>query len=92
MILFLEDRMKENGQKSKRQMRRNKIFWSKLTPEERFRLWHYEREQNMYGFMGGYLPDDSSECMSCGNPMLGAGQCVKCLDDFIAIVNKAEGK
>lgn len=73
-------------------MKRDKQFWLSFTPEERIRLWHYERDQNRFSRMGGYLPDDSSECVSCGDPMLGSGQCSRCLNDFISLLKKGEGK
>lgn len=31
-----------------------------------------------YGGSGGYLPDDCSECDTCGQPMLGSGNCPAC--------------
>jgi len=73
-------------------MRRTKEFWARLTKEERSYLVYIEKNKNNYNWMGGYLPDDCSECVVCGLPMLGSGMCHHCYEDYVSLVNKGSGK
>lgn len=73
-------------------MKRDKKFWSRLNKEERSEFVRLERAGNQYGSMGGYLPDDCSECTNCGNPTTGFGLCNDCLDRIIYLTDKVEGR
>ena len=72
-------------------MRRTKEWWAQLSTEERSRLVYLERSENLSGSRGtGGLPDDCSECGSCGWPHLGTGLCDKCLQEMIDLIEKAD--
>jgi len=73
-------------------MRRTKEFWARLDKDERSCLVYLERNRNKYGGMGGYLPDDCSECVACGTAMLGSGMCPHCSNDYEKLIAKGEGK
>ena len=73
-------------------MRRTKEFWSRLNKQERSYLVYIERNANKGTCMGGYLPDDCSECNVCGNAQLGSGTCMHCLNDWNELIKKGEGK
>ena len=69
-----------------------------FTKENMARLTRFERGEMMrlqmsqsggsYG-AGGYLPDDCSECGSCGEPILGTGWCGRCFERFDELSQKA---
>lgn len=73
-------------------MKRTKEWWANLEKWER--VWLVGAEYNRhrgggYG-AGGYLPDDCSECSICGEPQLGSGACIACLEKMDRIINKAD--
>jgi hypothetical protein len=68
-------------------MKRTKEWWSKFSSEDKWFIWHFEREQNNYGHMGGYLPDDCSECVVCGDPMFSSGVCTHCLNRYTKLID-----
>lgn len=72
-------------------MKRTKVWWSKLTTEERSFIMYYDKASKNYGSYGsgGYLPDDCSECPVCGQAMLGSGTCRYCNQNYDEIINKA---
>lgn len=72
-------------------MRRTKEWWARLTAQERKELVWMEKYNNTYGRMGGYYPDDCSECTACGNAMLGSGMCPWCRNRCQELVDKANG-
>lgn len=62
-------------------MRRTSEWWARLLPEERSILVWLEKLDARGGSSGSsYLPDDCSECNGCGNPQMGSGLCVRCLE------------
>jgi hypothetical protein len=70
-------------------MKRNKEWWDKYTKQERHFIYHFERNINKYNQMGGYLPDDCSECTNCGEPMLGSGVCcMHCFNDYDKLISR----
>jgi len=72
-------------------MRRNKEWWTRLTPEERSELVLMER----YQYKGGrssYLPDDCSECGICGEPTLGSSPCRWCCNRMDELIRKGDGE
>ena len=70
--------------------RYNKRWWRALTKDERRKLVQImTSRRGRYG-SGGYLPDDSSECGSCGEPMLGTGLCRSCYRVYAALHQKAD--
>lgn len=73
-------------------MRRTKEWWAALEKWERVWLVHAERWQHKYGGygVGGYLPDDCSECSICGQAQLGSGACAYCLGEMGRIISKAD--
>jgi len=72
-------------------MERTKQWWSHLTKEERSTLVYLERSANHYGSMGGYIPDDCSDCSACGNPMMGCGGlCSWCSSQLDELICKAD--
>ena len=73
-------------------MKRTKEWWAALTKEERSELIWLERKNysGSYGD-GGYLPDDCSECCSCGQPQLGSGLCPVCSNRLTYLIEKANG-
>jgi len=70
-------------------VKRTKQWWSALSKAERSYLVYAERFQNSYSGMGGYLPDDCSECRVCGDPMLGSGTCTYCINKISKLITKA---
>jgi len=73
-------------------MRRTKQWWKKFSKAERSYIVYFEKQKNKFHSYGGggYLPDDSSECPVCGNPMLGSGTCKYCYDKYDSIIKKAD--
>ena len=69
-------------------MKFSKEQWSKLNKEERSWLVSYYHHENDNSKYGGYLPDDSSECPVCGQPVIGGGVCTNCLDHAIKLEEK----
>ncbi len=69
-------------------MKRNKIWWARLSKNERKRLFHLEHTSNSSYGGGGYLPDDCSECGGCGNPMMGSGLYHNCYLEIQSLINK----
>jgi hypothetical protein len=67
-------------------MKRTKDWWSRLPEGGSWFVWNYERSQNKYGGMGGYLPDDCSECVICSLPMLGSGTCTYCDNEYDRLI------
>lgn len=67
-------------------MRRTKEWWAALTPEERSHLVNIERGNNGGN---GNLPDDSSGCDACGQPILGDGLCDYCYESWKGYIEKA---
>ncbi len=63
-------------------MRRTKQWWAQLAEDERAYLVYLERAAGKYYGMGGYLPDDCSECSACSQPMLGSGLCPHCCNEL----------
>ena len=63
--------------------------WNNLTKEERGR---YMRLQMSAGNGGvgrnPYLPDDSAECKSCGQPILWTGWCKDCYQEWKQLRDK----
>ncbi len=72
-------------------MKYTKEGWGRLNPSERTWLVFYNKHCNEYNCAGGYLPDDSSECVICGDPMLGSGVCGNCLNIAINLSEKMKG-
>lgn len=72
-------------------MKRTKQWWAKLDKDERARLVWLEKYSNHYYSNDGYLPDDCSECSGCGDPCMGSGLCIHCLNEIQRIVDKANG-
>lgn len=70
-------------------MRRTKEWWARLDKEERSYLVYLEKRANRYGGMGGYIPDDCSECTACGLPMTGSGMCLSCWKELDKLIKKA---
>ena len=70
-------------------MKRTKEWWHRLTKDERRRLFELEHPYGSQYGVGGYLPDDCSECGRCGNPMLGCGLCRTCLTELDRLITKA---
>ena len=64
-------------------MKYTKEMWGRLLPEERCWLGYYHKHCNEWGVMGagGYLPEDSSECVICDQPQMGSGVCMACLKE-----------
>ena len=64
-------------------MKYTKEMWGRLLPEERYWLGYYHKHCNEWGVMGagGYLPEDSSECVICDQPQMGGGVCIACLKE-----------
>lgn len=50
------------------------LNWNNLNQDER-REYMFLQMSKSYGGNSGYLPDDSSECGVCGEPILGYGWC-----------------
>lgn len=73
-------------------MRRTKEWWARLSPGERSRLVWLERSANRLSSHSAYLPDDCTECPSCGDPQLGSELCAHCDRELIALVKKAAGE
>ena len=69
-------------------MKRDKAWWARLTKEERSQLIALEQDEYRGG-RSGSLPDDCSECGSCGNPTIGIGLCMMCLDIYYKLLRKA---
>jgi len=67
--------------------------WANLTKEERAEYMRLQMSHsgNSYGG-GGYLPDDCSDCGSCGEPMLGTGRCPSCSSRYRTLREKLEAK
>lgn len=63
----------------------------RLTREERAELMRLQMSPS-YGRKSVYLPDGTSSCGACGEPILGSGWCVYCLDRFDGLVAKAKGE
>lgn len=64
--------------------------WNNLSTDERR---EYMQIQTAHG--GGksaYLPDDCSECPSCGQPTLGYGKCQDCLRRLRQLWSKLKGE
>lgn len=72
-------------------MKRTKDWWARLTPDERYFVWCYERQKNIYWGRGGYLPDNCSECPVCSDPCLGNGPCLTCIRKHVELIRKANG-
>ena len=71
-------------------MKYTKEQWSKLNEMERSWLVYFYKHENDdwdYG-AGGYLPDDCGECPVCGQPVLGGGVCIHCLDYAMELEKK----
>jgi len=69
-----------------------KVNWDNLTKEERSVYMHIQMSHsNQYGGRG-YLPDDCSDCGSCGQPMLGVGICSSCYQRWKVLDDKLRGK
>ena len=64
--------------------------FARLTAEERGRLMYLQMSP-AYGGRSSFLPDDCSECGSCGEPTLGSGWCRRCSDDYNRLITKAVG-
>lgn len=64
-----------------------KINWNNLTKEERSEYMMYQMSPS-YCSNDGYLPDDCSDCGSCGQPILGSGWCNSCYKRFDELRNK----
>jgi hypothetical protein len=72
---------------------RDKRFWQNLNKEERSQLMYIQMGYSGSGYgAGGYLPDDCSECDSCGQPILGTGWCDSCYNTWQRLFNKGCGK
>jgi len=71
-------------------MKRTKEWWARLTREERAELVWIEHGANHPTGLGGYLPDDCSECGACGRAMLGSGLCSYCSSRLDELLNKAD--
>lgn len=69
-------------------MRRTKQWWSSLTKDERSELVGLERSER-YSGRSAYIPDDCSECGSCGTPHLGHGLCPLCTIRLYELTQKA---
>lgn len=66
-------------------------WWRGLTKNERRHLVGLMTAHG--GGMGGYLPDDCSECTYCGQPILGyPSLCRGCYNDYKALHDKADAK
>jgi hypothetical protein len=72
-------------------MKRTKDWWSRLTKEQRSKLYYLERASNNLGKGSYYLPDNCSECGHCGNPVLGGSLCNDCLDELLKLYKIADG-
>ncbi len=66
--------------------RRTKEWWDALGNEKGF-VWYFERHADK-GVGSDYLPDDCTECGSCGLPTLGYGPCRYCLDRYLDAVGE----
>jgi len=73
-------------------MRRTKEWWARLEPWERQALVRLERDNNRLGSGSAYLPEDCTECPSCGNPTVGVGMCQSCSSVLEKLLAKANRK
>jgi len=71
-------------------MKRDAVWWARLTKDERSQLIVLERAEHRGG-SSVWLPDDCSECGSCGNPTLGIGLCSNCSGVYYKLLSKANG-
>jgi len=69
-------------------MRRTKQWWEILSKDERARLVYLERSNNKIGSHSAYLPDDCTECTSCGQPVMGDGLCKNCSIELLMLTSK----
>ena len=70
---------------------RDKAFWRNLTKWERGELMMLQTSHSSSSYGGGgYLPDDCSECGSCGQPILGTGWCSACYARYEELMRKAK--
>jgi hypothetical protein len=61
-------------------MKYTKKMWARLNEQERsWLIGSYFRNCNKCARTGGYLPDGCSECLICGEPMIGSGTCLSCM-------------
>lgn len=72
-------------------MRRTKEWWARLTKQERSALWWLEHDEKYSGH-SAMIPDDCTECGSCGTPSVGSGLCPSCNNRLIELLNKADGE
>lgn len=72
-------------------MRRNKAWWGRLNSQERSELVWLEQGANRGG-RSSMIPDDCSECGSCGSPHLGYSLCPLCSRRWRSLITKAEQK
>lgn len=62
-------------------MPRDKAWWAARSPQQRWIIWNYERNEGKSSG-SAYLPDDCSECGVCGQPCLGYGPCIACINEY----------
>lgn len=69
-------------------MKYTKEQWNKLDENERGWLVNFYKNKNKLVRNDGWLPDDSGECPICGNPTLGGGVCLDCLNHAFELEKK----
>ena len=65
--------------------------WDNLTKDERLRYMQLQMSPQGGG-RSAYLPDDCSECGACGQPTLGYGWCLSCLNEWQGLHDKLTGR
>ena len=68
-------------------MRFTREAFARLTPDERAEFMHLQMSRR-HGIGSDYLPEDCSECPSCGYPVVGSGFCNLCLERLILLRSK----
>jgi len=73
-------------------MRRTRVWWARLTKEERSTLVFLERARQWCGGSSAYLPDDVRECPACGQPQMRSGLCNYCYSRLETLIAKGNGQ
>ena len=66
--------------------------WDNLNKEERAEYMRIQMAPRGGYDRSGYLPDDCGECGACGQPILGAGLCRHCFEEWRTLNFKLKGK
>ena len=65
----------------------SKVNWNNLDKRERREYMQIQMSPS-YGGRSAYLPDDCSQCNSCGEPTLGTGLCIDCMKRYNHLYDK----